>query len=825
MVRYQASKYKYGILLNFLKILITNSMFRFVAIYAIKRAVLFLPLFSFCFHANAQVLSPNPTVPSVGIAADKQAIEVANDLYNGKLNVSIPVYNYQFEGIDFPIVLNYVGGNGIKPDEMPGWVGSGWALEAGGYVHRTVRGKPDEARDWETEIIDPSDAFDIAKKKTKINNTSFNYLSNYSKLNTNSDWYTQAYAESLKPNGQYFPYKVGQSEYFNSSPIVDLAPDEFTFSCGGISGKFYLNHQNKWVVVANDGKKYDVEIGMEDQTLVDYISQFTGWRVLYKVPQIIKRITLTSSDGIRYSFGNIWPNSQLSEQRFDYSHTSAVLPVNSRDRFPPELTVDGNESATLCEIVPHTWHITRIENRKTRSVITFDYKQQGVTFYKTKYAWGRTPSSGNGTIVHTNSYVSWDDPDNSWDYHYLSSVSKVLNKGYTLTAINFPDGVKMTFNSSLSTQLSTTEDVMTSENCGYYSFEDIHFFPGMYSQKNSLLKLDNIQVSHNGQVKKDIAFSYVLSGSQRLQLDRILSRAGTQAANEYKFTYNNAVSLPAYAAGRNDHWGYFNDQDFFASVPGPYNFTNLSTYTNYREPNEVKGKAEILTHIKYPDGGLVEFIYEGHKYSKSRTLNNVTNLQTDNNAGGVRIAKMKYYSAANQLEYEKLFEYTIPGSNLSSGVLATPIQNYLVQDSYGYSFEAAGYNPTCYEGNNVTYTYAIEKQASNGKTLYEYTNYDNGFNDAPPIGTNAPERTRFPYAYVHNAFKRGKPINIKVFPENSQQPIKETVFHYTHETSNTLFTSYLCIGFRKDLPRPPYFQRRKNLFGHQLNVEQKVLYL
>ncbi len=85
-----------------------------------------------------QLIGPSPEAASLGKFA-----QVPVSLYTGTPNISIPLYDVKVGPLLVPIGLSYHAG-GIKLEEIPSWVGSGWALDAGGVVTRTVRGKPDD---------------------------------------------------------------------------------------------------------------------------------------------------------------------------------------------------------------------------------------------------------------------------------------------------------------------------------------------------------------------------------------------------------------------------------------------------------------------------------------------------------------------------------------------------------------------------------------------------------------------------------------------------------------------------------------------------------
>ena len=60
------------------------------------------------------------------------------------IHISIPIYTVQEGPLSLPIGLSYHA-SGIKVAEMASWVGSGWSLNAGGIISRTVQGIPDDA--------------------------------------------------------------------------------------------------------------------------------------------------------------------------------------------------------------------------------------------------------------------------------------------------------------------------------------------------------------------------------------------------------------------------------------------------------------------------------------------------------------------------------------------------------------------------------------------------------------------------------------------------------------------------------------------------------
>jgi hypothetical protein len=81
---------------------------------------------------------PSPTAASLGKFGD---VPVA--YYTGLPQISIPLFTAKGKTLELPVSLSYHA-SGIKLEEIGGWVGMGWALEAGGVITRTVHGIVDE---------------------------------------------------------------------------------------------------------------------------------------------------------------------------------------------------------------------------------------------------------------------------------------------------------------------------------------------------------------------------------------------------------------------------------------------------------------------------------------------------------------------------------------------------------------------------------------------------------------------------------------------------------------------------------------------------------
>ena len=92
----------------------------------------------FTQQLQANVLPPSPNASSLG---KYSGIDL--NLSTGMINQSIPLYTLNSINLSVPISLSYTS-CGIRVNEVGGSVGTGWNLNAGGLITRTVLGKVDE---------------------------------------------------------------------------------------------------------------------------------------------------------------------------------------------------------------------------------------------------------------------------------------------------------------------------------------------------------------------------------------------------------------------------------------------------------------------------------------------------------------------------------------------------------------------------------------------------------------------------------------------------------------------------------------------------------
>lgn len=150
---------------------------------------------SFCYSAFSQS-SQGPSIEKV-VPATPQASALSKYISyevtynNGLPNIQVPLYEIKDGDITIPISLSYHA-SGIKVNQLAGWEGLGWTLNAEPLLTRAVKGKPDEN----------------------------NYLQDIP--SSTRDPFSKQYLKSLAEGS------------------FDEQPDEFFYSLGSKQGKFYL---------------------------------------------------------------------------------------------------------------------------------------------------------------------------------------------------------------------------------------------------------------------------------------------------------------------------------------------------------------------------------------------------------------------------------------------------------------------------------------------------------------------------------------------------------------------------------------------------------
>ncbi|GGF30337.1 hypothetical protein [Flavobacterium limi] len=283
-----------------------------------KNLFLLITLLHINFYAQT-ITSPYTSVegslksPQVHLL--KQFVDHPVDLSRGLADVTVPIYDIQFAGQTLPVKLMFHA-SGLKANAAEsGMLGVKWALNAGGFISREVKGIPDEQRshkqgitmgytpDWMTLYGGGAD------RGYSANNFIFQH-------------HTLGFFWGPEYNGVYGKYE--DTEY-----------DVFTFSLpNGQSGKFILKDNN----------------GDKSASFMPYKPfKLTNPEVTYAFQnyQFLK-FNITDDQGYTYTFGPYW---EMDRQNIANSWMlTSITSPNKKDIITYDYTTttyDGNS-----EIVP-----------------------------------------------------------------------------------------------------------------------------------------------------------------------------------------------------------------------------------------------------------------------------------------------------------------------------------------------------------------------------------------------------------------------------------------------------------------------------------------
>jgi hypothetical protein len=188
----------------------------------------------------------SPDAASLGEYGD-----VPVGLYTGTPNIEIPLFTVESKTLKLPVRLTYHS-SGIRVNEIAGWVGLGWSLNAGGVITRTVRGLAD----------DDFDGY------TGANNTG-------QQLYESINW--------PEPPAVLSGSNVGCAGLACSvmNRKADTEPDVFYFNFAGRSGKFVLGPNGAFSIPQSNIR---IEQTGSTGTILEW--------------------TITLADGTQYIFGN-----------------------------------------------------------------------------------------------------------------------------------------------------------------------------------------------------------------------------------------------------------------------------------------------------------------------------------------------------------------------------------------------------------------------------------------------------------------------------------------------------------------------------------------
>lgn len=681
----------------------------------------------------------------IGLPVDGQVREVKNapsaevanlgtfgtvpvGLYTGTPNVSVPIYTIKIGHITLPVEAMYHLSN-VKPHTPPSCLGIGWALSAGGYIARTVKGCQDEKEAYSTRA---------------------GYYFNHSKLDQ---------IEKSTNKSQ----KLTELTHLSGEDWYELAADEFYFSFNGYSGTFFMDKDGQWRVISDDNIKVEFNETNGFKTIDDLKKRFS--LQLYGVSlnkRFFDKFTLITPDGTRYEFGGdnateysvpyynqvngdimstCWRLSKITtiDKRvvdFEYIADSYMCDIH----YGPQIIYSyvDNKGVGMqdnCNRTGYTGFLTMpsrlLKIKCDDEIVTFNYKrdyaygnlfqyntgclywkQNGLYDENTRYGYGymEYEFSNNkfSLFLGVRPLQTENDTRNAiakkitQDYLANISVQKAGRKFLDVKFIMSSVRNRRLLNSiqfcptdvgrvDLDTQIDFKnleiadigEKVMIKSDNTLTENTSLTGTLVLNTSSNNIKKSGVVEIG-----KKSIPLSSLdlqknegalLANGNELSGnigDDIISVREVEKEYEYKFDYYTNSDQEKLWPIRNpltftDSWGYYSRYGYNPTNKGEWQLAHRFIKSDFavRPPSFNDTRIFTLKSITYPTGGKTEFQYELHDYSKQFNIQKNTVENINGLAGGLRIKVLSNYDTDGSLLYSKNYSYKqMIGGSTSSGV-------------------------------------------------------------------------------------------------------------------------------------------------------------
>lgn len=585
----------------------------------------------------------------------------SSSLYSGQSGFNIPLFNLQTKGFSIPVALVY-NSSGLKPNIPVSPTGLNWALAAEGQINRKINNLPDD-----------QDAL---------------CSSGFAK-----GFYVGTRPNSSSIDNQMFNFTATLSDacgYYN--PGYEYAPDEFSYSCLGHSGKFYITYGGNVKVVADEDVKVD-------------LTNFTTQSLLNYSPQA-STIVLTTADGFKFTFGG-----ELKNLDYNYS-----MPNKDLIESGPVIV---------------TWHLTKVTS-PANNEIRFVYRDFNSTISSDHInrVGNEEAYTLNIFLNSTSSYgiSTFDGTPHSYSYPAENKDAYRLSKVSFLDRIE-SDDFSLKFNYSPNTYkfYSNSSNVADAGNFNTYG-----------------LKLDSVSLfDPAANLLKRYTLTYQYLGSSYGNR-KFLTSVAESGKGTYSLSYYRTNEIPGVHVRNIDYWAYwkggYDESALLIPTVSQDGSGDQTISSTLRDPDGSYCNVGMLKDVVYPTGGSTTFIYEPHDYSKRlerRAASNFTPSKYTINGitGGARIKSVRDSASADNViirNYTYKTDYVNGGSTSSGFLLDWPRYIYeLTYSGYLYSEEEhqrqgysyyVNYNP---DEPFVNYAEVTEEINGGGYKVTKFNNYDN----------------------------------------------------------------------------------------------------
>lgn len=565
------------------------------------------------------------------------------NLQNGSGEQSFPLISYSDTkaGLSMGVGISYASGNGLMVNEIASNVGTGWTLEAGGFITRIQNGQPDDQPERNTGFFWADEGDDDTYR-----NVYKNYPPGY--------MYNSNAGNGCNVKMLYYPVLKTPGIYKEMNIVTaDTEQDKFIFRMNGRTGVFVIGRDWKVTTIGDSRIKVSfTTLDMTNQGIRTRINQFT----------------IITEDGIKYIFRDLGL-SQLMRYKNSRMTSNGWVPISGRGNGGAYQLNKYWGYAVEQEYQPYivnSWYLSEMENTNNGQKILFNYQgivNDVVTSKQVSHARDLNNSPPPKRVFDREgarrdrgrewmTYLS--NPTNAnafqWDVNKLNAltptnISLVYGRSVMMAkriaSINLPNGgiISFQYNARQRADLkgdNALEYIQYSVNgtivrkfkfeMGYMYRNSIHPYTYPYGEKDRkfarlcLLSIQKLGDATDNASEPPYRFSYY-TGSVKGSKDDI---------------------VPAWNFLAQDHWGYYNgdksglslteDHDFLSDEGMQYFKTVLAKNHN---PKRSYAKNGLLRAITYPTGGTLTY-----EYSQNESTQQLVPANYEQMAGGVSVSKI-----------------------------------------------------------------------------------------------------------------------------------------------------------------------------------------
>jgi hypothetical protein len=291
-----------------------------------------------------------PFVLLLLIMAAAGRLKAQVNLQTGSAEFNLPLFNYSDikSGLSTSVNLSYTSSNGLKIDDRASNVGTGWMLQAGGYIERKLNGQPDDQYCPQAQPVG-NDELIIKRELSDWND--------FDRYYPNGLLYTGFAVQERPKQLAIMPrFKANETKDYQQTPrgMADREQDVFLANLNGRMVQFVIGKKSTGTGI--DPAKI---VCLDDSKLTFQVT------TSYLPPRrtMITQFEVTDESGIKYTFGDM-EYTYLTESNKTFEATP--YDVN-------QMGFSIYDNSKKSEYVVNRWCLSKITNTLTGESIVFQY--------------------------------------------------------------------------------------------------------------------------------------------------------------------------------------------------------------------------------------------------------------------------------------------------------------------------------------------------------------------------------------------------------------------------------------------------------------------